>query len=414
VTDGVEGSVSPTSLPDSAPLYAGSVPPGVAGCAERAMPIALAIPWIPVGNGTASPESAAFPVFITQDTLIAVHAHCAASDGRLGFLTGRLYRCSETGVPYIVIASTLRVPWPIAGDDQKPIAELTREVAQSELAQNGDRSLGWYRSSPSPEAGLSPRDAELHSALLSHPWAVALLVRSDSGPAGALFRKSSSATWWQEPLGFYELLDEGRRGPAGEKRTVLAWRNYRAGDAVSPIAAVTKGPATRSDPGPAPRLLIPDEFDDENDVGGRPRRSSTVDVLRRRVPRLAAYGVVGLLALWGFVRLATLAAGPASSQPAAVAARGVSSAGVEQLADTVALALVAFDLRVRMFERRQMACADLARGLVELEERWMAYNIARKGALGTFDAASNTRDARLYSNVDAAERRFERSPCPRP
>ncbi len=342
-----------------------------------------------------------------------MHEHCAASDGRLGFLTGQLYRCSATGVPYVVIASTFRVPWPIAGDDQKPIAELTREVAQSELAQNGDRLLGWYRSSPSPEAGLSPRDAELHSALLSHPWDVALLVRSDSGAAGALFRKSSSATWRQEPLGFYELLDEGRPGPAGEKRTVLAWWTYRAGDAVAPIAAVPKGRATRPDPAPLPRLLVPDEFDDEDDVGKRPR-SSTLDVLRRRAPRLVAYGVVGLLALWGLVQLATLAAAPAGSQPAAVAAGGVSSPRVDQLADTVALALVAFDLRVRMFERRQMACADLSRGLVELEERWMAYNIARKGALGTFDAASNTRDAGLYTTVDAAERRFERSPCPRP
>jgi len=413
VTDEAQGTISPTRVLDNFPLSAGTVHPGVGGCAERPMPMAAAIPWIPVGNGTASPESAQFPVFITQGTLRAVHEHCAASDGRLGFLTGQLYRCSATGVPYVVIASTFRVPWPIAGDDQKPIAELTREVAQSELAQNGDRLLGWYRSSPSPEAGLSPRDAELHSSLLSHPWDVALLVRSDSGAAGALFRKSSSATWRQEPLGFYELLDEGRPGPAGEKRTVLAWWTYRAGDAVAPIAAVPKGRVTRPDPAPLPRLLVPDEFDDEDDVGKRPR-SSTLDVLRRRAPRLVAYGVVGLLALWGLVQLATLAAAPAGSQPAAVAAGGVSSARVDQLADTVALALVAFDLRVRMFERRQMACADLSRGLVELEERWMVYNIARKGALGTFDAASNTRDAGLYTTVDAAERRFERSPCPRP
>src|SRR2546422_10354947 len=207
VTDEAQGTMSPTRVLDNFPLSAGTVHPGVGGCAERPMPMAAAIPWIPVGNGTASPESAQFPVFITQGTLRAVHEHCAASDGRLGFLTGQLYRCSETGVPYVIIASTFRVPWPIAGDDQKPIAELTREVAQSELAQNGDRLLGWYRSSPSPEAGLSPRDAELHSSLLPHPLDVALLVRSDSGAAGALFRKSSSATWRQEPLGFYELLD---------------------------------------------------------------------------------------------------------------------------------------------------------------------------------------------------------------
>src|SRR2546422_9557083 len=202
-------------------------------------------------------------------------------------------------------------------------------------------------------------------------------------------------------------------GPAGEKRTVLPCWTYRAAEAIAPIAAGPKGRVTRPDPPPLPRLLVPDEFDDEDDVGKRPR-SSTLDVLRRRAPRLVAYGVVGLLALLGLGQLATLAAPPAGSAAAALAAGGVSSARVDQLADTVALALVAFDLRVRMFERRQMACADLSRGLVELEERWMAYNIARKGALGTFDAASNTRDAGWYTTVDAAEHRFERSPCPRP
>jgi len=413
VTDAVPGRISPTSVPDSAPLHAGSVPPAVAGCSERAMPIALAIPWIPVGNGTASPESGAFPVFIAQGALVAVHEHCAANDARLGLLTGQLYRCSKTGVAYLVIESTIRVPWLITGHDPKPIAELTRVVAQSELAQNGHRLLGWYKSASSPDAGLSPRDAELHRTLLSDPWEVALLVRSGSGPAGALFRQSSSTTWRHEPLSFYELLDEGRRGPAGEKRTVLTWGNYRAGDADSPIAAVAKGP-TRLHPTPAPRLLIPDESDDEDDGGGPPRRSTRVDVLRRRVPLVAAGGVVGLLALWGLAHLARLAEGrPAGSAPATVSAGEISSARVDRLADTVALALVAFDLRVQMFERRQMACVDVARGLVELEERWMAYNVARTGASGTSDA-SETRDAKLYTSVNARERRFERSACPRP
>ena len=57
--------------------------------------------------------------------------------------------------------------------------------------------------------------------------------------------------------------------------------------------------------------------------------------------------------------------------------------------------------------------ARLARGLTAVENRWIAYNTARRNA-GVLDAAHTARDQTLYAGVDSVERRFEQSGCPRP
>ena len=86
---------------------------------------------------------------------------------------------------------------------------------------------------------------------------------------------------------------------------------------------------------------------------------------------------------------------------------------VDRVADTLALAVAAFDARARLFDHHQMGCPELGRGLVVLEEWWIAYNAARKQA-SALDSAHGARDRSLYSDIDAVERRFERSRCPRP
>jgi hypothetical protein len=87
---------------------------------------------------------------------------------------------------------------------------------------------------------------------------------------------------------------------------------------------------------------------------------------------------------------------------------------VRHLADTVTFAVAAFDLRAALFRSHKMGCPDLAGGLVELEDRWMAYSAARKSAATTADAAPLADDRRLHDGVDAAEREFTRTGCPRP
>jgi hypothetical protein len=89
-------------------------------------------------------------------------------------------------------------------------------------------------------------------------------------------------------------------------------------------------------------------------------------------------------------------------------------ASLRSLADTLALAVTSFELRTRLFDAHQMQCPDLARGLILLEERWTAYTRAPRGAGVTLDSSQQATDRSLYASVDGAERRFERSACPRP
>jgi hypothetical protein len=61
-----------------------------------------------------------------------------------------------------------------------------------------------------------------------------------------------------------------------------------------------------------------------------------------------------------------------------------------------------------------MHCPELARGLVQVEERWTTYNSVGKESGVALDSARTARDRALYADVDGVEKRFERSACPRP
>ncbi len=87
---------------------------------------------------------------------------------------------------------------------------------------------------------------------------------------------------------------------------------------------------------------------------------------------------------------------------------------VDRRADTLALTIAAFSLRARMFDTHRMPCSGLARGLQQVEDAWLAYNLARKETLASPDAARDARDRGLYADVRAVEVRFERSSCARP
>src|SRR5581483_3817953 len=127
--------------------------------------------------------------------------------------------------------------------------------------------------------------------------------------------------------------------------------------------------------------------------------------------RWAAYGVVSLLAAagvpaWYAILVSRPALAPVSR---AVPVRAAPDAA----ADSLGLAVAAFDLRGGLFARRQAGCPELAAGLAAVEERWLVYNGARRDA-SVLDTARDARDRSLYAQVDAVERRFEQSRCPRP
>lgn len=90
------------------------------------------------------------------------------------------------------------------------------------------------------------------------------------------------------------------------------------------------------------------------------------------------------------------------------------TATLDRRSDTLALAIEAFGLRARMFDTHRMACAGLARGLQQVEDGWLAYNMARKGVPAGMDPVRDGRDRDLYGNVRGVELRFERSSCARP
>jgi hypothetical protein len=86
---------------------------------------------------------------------------------------------------------------------------------------------------------------------------------------------------------------------------------------------------------------------------------------------------------------------------------------LDRLADSLATAVRSFSDRAALFDRRQVACDGLGRGLLTVEARWLSYSTARR-ASGILDPTHTVRDQTLYAGVDSVEHRFERSGCQRP
>lgn len=115
---------------------------------------------------------------------------------------------------------------------------------------------------------------------------------------------------------------------------------------------------------------------------------------------------------------AAVAPGPAQSAPtpstqAPPPPPPSSLTRLDLIGDSLTSLVRSFGERAGLYARGQLPCAGLARGLADVENRWIAYNAARRNA-GVLDAAHAARDQTLYAGVDSVERRFEQSGCPRP
>src|SRR5258705_4114921 len=105
---------------------------------ERAMPVGAAILWTPVGLAG---STRAYPIFITQQALDAVHAQLVElPDGAssIGFLVGEIYQTPDTHAPYILVESTIHVPWSIGGDHLAAALRQGRVIRQDERDQSGE------------------------------------------------------------------------------------------------------------------------------------------------------------------------------------------------------------------------------------------------------------------------------------
>jgi len=113
--------------------------------------------------------------------------------------------------------------------------------------------------------------------------------------------------------------------------------------------------------------------------------------------------------------------GTSSTAPPPVPARAATPAPppppvrsrIDLAGDSLTRVVRDFADRARLFDRRQLPCAGLARGLELVESRWIAYNAARRSA-GVLEGARAGRDQALYAGVDSVERKFEQSGCARP
>ena len=170
--------------------------------------------------------------------------------------------------------------------------------------------------------------------------------------------------------------------------------------AADPLVVSERDHSPPPPPPPPPRLLFPDELEE----------SRTRQAAPRRAVRVAGYGLGGVLALVGLLTVYETVASRASPRALPRPAPGLVEPPdrLDAAADTLALAVAAFELRTGLFEGRQMGCPELSRGLIEVEERWMAYNLARKGPFA-LDSARAARDRSGYADVSAVEDRFERS-----
>ena len=161
-------------------------------------------------------------------------------------------------------------------------------------------------------------------------------------------------------------------------------------------------------------VLFPET--DPDDAPHPPQKSRGLQRFKRPMAYAACAlaGAVLVTAIYGLIGSRSGALGSRAGADSAPGSPVNDTAVLDRRTDTPALALSAFDMRARMFDTRRMGCPALARGLQQVEDGWLAYNMARKDLMAASDPARDARDKSLYADVRAVEVRFERSSCARP
>ena len=383
----------------------------------RLMPVADSILWSPAVGGTHRPAPL---MFFAQQTLRKIHDRLATLPNGLGIglLAGRRFTDGRSGAQFVIIDGALPLPVLPAED------EAAHALAQGlRGAAAGIEIVGWYRSHSFTDAVLTPSDVEVQSELFGEGSESSIVMVVAAGAeAGAVFRQSSSPAWPVEALPMYEWLAEPAKTD-GPKPTMLSWRNYHAAEPVvrAGTAAASEHHAKERITPPAVLFPATDVEDDDGPLVAAPAPNTH----KKTFLKPAIYVACGLA---GALLVAALSAminsrGASNTRSAGTGGNGAAGelgtgalaiAVLDRRADTLALAVTAFDERARMFENKQMTCAGLQRGLQQIEENWLRYNVARRETLAPFDSQREERDRSLYADVRDVERRFERSGCVRP
>src|SRR2546425_12191936 len=89
----------------------------------RPLPIASSILWTPHDvTAWAEADGAAFPIFVAQSALAAIHEHVGAGAGAasLGLLLGGVGEAPDKGGGDGIVEQTGRPPWRVSGANTKP------------------------------------------------------------------------------------------------------------------------------------------------------------------------------------------------------------------------------------------------------------------------------------------------------
>jgi hypothetical protein len=87
---------------------------------------------------------------------------------------------------------------------------------------------------------------------------------------------------------------------------------------------------------------------------------------------------------------------------------------LDQAGDSLARVLQIFAGRTRLFEKRQLDCPGLGRGVARVERAAATYGLQRNATRATLDPERVARDRELRAGIDAAVRQFQVSQCEHP
>jgi len=394
---------------------------------QRPLPLDRSVFWYPAKQGAEPHRARAYLRFITLGALREIHQQVAArpKEGRLGFLTGDLFICPDTNARYVVVDSTTSAPLPVRGDRTLQAVTLAWPRLQEQLNVKRRRLLGWYHTHPEGGLELTASDVTTHLRYFPRPWQMAIVLkpRADE-PLGVICRPGAKGSVKSAVLPFYELLEPQSLLAEGVRTTYFRWNQYRtdAADA-DQIESSTSTPialpkAQFDDDVSGARVILPEELDyavdsELNGVFHAPTRRRAL----LKISRFAAAAAIVLasaFALWKFVLEGRppVEASNQTGQTVLASQIDPTLARLDQLADDVAAAVSGYRERARLFDNRQMTCADLARGMAQADEQWTAYNADGRSKAGTLDPERAERDETLYGDVQDVERHFRASGCP--
>ena len=215
---------------------------------RQARPAGISILWKPLRDphyvvASLQPGGGGLrQIFVQQSTLRELQALARGNpeQSMAGLLLGKRLDCSVTSTPYVLIESHVDVA--LSSLHERVIAEEIRALRGQVARRKSVEVLGWFCTSRSPDAAVSPAHAAVHAACFGDRWQT-ILTLANSGKAGSFFLHDfSAARWFHAP--FYEVTDLKATSRA-PRPTCVAWPAYLTTANIVPLATEPVSPPAR-------------------------------------------------------------------------------------------------------------------------------------------------------------------------